>query len=79
MCYFHQSPLNKLLERSSVGKASPADSHILLESEVLDLMHHSLVLPVKGALCLVWFDGSHITWNAKHQLFHQLIGLGFNP
>ena len=74
----HLPPLDKLVERSSVSKACPAHPDVLLQPQVLDLVHHPRVLPVKGRLRLVGLDRPNITGHALHQLAHQARSLGLD-
>ena len=59
-------PSKEFLKFSPVGKASSPDPDVLLQSQILNLVMDSLLLPVMWPLGLIGFDTSDVVRCALH-------------
>jgi hypothetical protein len=48
-------PFKEFVEVAAVGEAGPADSNVLLEAQIFDLMSDACILPVMRSLRFVRF------------------------
>lgn len=63
---FEVRPVQELVEDSSVGVTSAADSDVLSETQVLHLVSDTVLLPVPGLFGLIGFNTAYIVGGALH-------------
>mmetsp|Transcript_1173 Transcript_1173/g.4044 ORF Transcript_1173/g.4044 Transcript_1173/m.4044 type:complete len:375 (+) Transcript_1173:1293-2417(+) len=70
--------LQKDVELTTVGKSRTSYAHIFQESQIFDLMEHTVSVKILWLLGLIWLDATNIMWATTCERVNQILGLFAN-